>query len=125
MITVAAGFPTTVNPILQNGLVPVFVDVELPTYNIDVDALEAGHHAAHPGHHDRAHAGQSVRPERSSRIVGEARPVAGRGLLRRAGLHLSRAAMVGTFGDVGTLSFYPAHHITMGEGGAVFTDDPI
>ena len=95
VITVAAGFPTTVNPIIQNGLVPVFVDVHVPTYNIDVTQLEEALFGPHPGGDDRAHAGESVRPGRGERFRRPPQPVADRGLLRRRGVDLSTAARSG------------------------------
>jgi len=120
VIGVAAGFPTTVNPILQFGAVPVFVDVDPLTHNIDADKIEAAispktkaimlaHSLGNPFNLD---------------VVTE--------LCKKYNLWLVedccdalgstyRGQMVGTFGDIATLSFYPAHHITMGEGGAVFT----
>lgn len=120
VIGVAAGFPTTVNPIIQFGAVPVFVDIDHLTHNIDVNKIEAAispktkaimlaHSLGNPFNLD---------------VVTE--------LCKKYGLWLIedccdalgsmyRGQMVGTFGDIGTLSFYPAHHITMGEGGAVFT----
>ena len=79
VITVAAGFPTTVNPIIQNNLVPVFIDVTVPTYNVDVDAVGSGAFAAHARHHDRAHAGQPVRPGCRDGVRRASRPVADRG----------------------------------------------
>lgn len=122
VIGVAASFPTTVNPILQFGAVPVFVDVDIGTYNVRADLLEAAistktraimlaHTLGNPFNLD---------------IVVE--------LCRKHNLWLIedccdalgatyRGHKVGTFGDIGTLSFYPAHHITMGEGGAVFTNN--
>ena len=124
VITVAAGFPTTVNPILQNGLVPVFVDVTLPTYNIDVSAIES---AIGPRTRAIMIAHTLGNPFDLGRVMD---------IVDRHGLWLVEdccdalgstfnGRKVGTFGHVGTLSFYPAHHITMGEGGAVFTDDPL
>lgn len=118
VITVAAGFPTTVNPILQNGLVPVFVDIEIPTYNIDVSQLEnalsertraivIAHTLGNP--FDLA-AVRAFADEHSLWLVEDSCDALGTTYDGR---------MVGTFGDVATLSFYPAHHITMGEGGAV------
>lgn len=123
VISVAAGFPTTVNPIIQCGSVPVFVDVELGTYNIDAEKIAAAitpktraimlaHTLGNPFNLD---------------IVME--------LCRKHNLWLVedccdalgstyRGQHVGTFGDIATVSFYPAHHITMGEGGAVFTNNP-
>nr|WP_210261245.1 lipopolysaccharide biosynthesis protein RfbH [Enterovirga sp. DB1703] len=121
VITCATGFPTTVNPVLQAGMVPVFVDVHLPTYNIDVAAIEA---AVSP----------RTRAIMVAHTLGNPFDVlAIREICDRYGLFLIEDCCdalgatvggrhVGTFGDVGTLSFYPAHHITMGEGGAVFTN---
>ena len=124
VITVAAGFPTTLNPILQNNLVPVFVDVTLPTYNVDVAQLEA-----------------AVSPRTKAIILAHTlgNPFdldAVTFFARRHGLWLIedccdavgstyRGRKVGTFGDLATTSFYPAHHITMGEGGAVLTNQPL
>ena len=122
VITCATGFPTTVNPILQCGMVPVFVDVDIPTYNIDVAAIEA---AISP----------RTRAIMVAHTLGNPFDVkAVREICDRHGFFLIEDCCdalgatvdgrhVGTFGDVGTLSFYPAHHITMGEGGAVFTSD--
>ena len=121
VIGVAAGFPTTVNPILQFGAVPVFVDVELGTYNIDVSQLES---AVSPKTKAIMLAHTLGNPYNLSTVVD---------ICRKYGLWLIEdccdalgstydGKMVGTFGDIGTLSFYPAHHITMGEGGAVFTN---
>ena len=122
VITVAAGFPTTVNPIFQNQLVPVFVDVHIPTYNIDADQLEAALS-------DRTRAIMLAHtlgnPFDVQRVVDFA---------RRHQLWLIedccdavgatyQGKKVGTFGDLATVSFYPAHHITMGEGGCVLTDN--
>lgn len=123
VITVATGFPTTVNPILQNGWVPVFVDVQVPTYNVDVQRLEA---ALSPRTRAIALAHTLGNPFDLA-TVGE--------FARRHGLHLvedccdavgSRfdGRSVGSVGDLATVSFYPAHHITMGEGGCVLTRDP-
>jgi CDP-6-deoxy-D-xylo-4-hexulose-3-dehydrase len=122
VIGVAAGFPTTVNPILQFGAVPVLVDIELSTYNIDASKVEAAITAK-----TRAImlAHTLGNPYNLDVIVA---------LCRKYKLWLiedccdalgSRynGRLVGSFGDIGTLSFYPAHHITMGEGGAVFTNN--
>ena len=122
VITVAAGFPTTVNPIIQFGAVPVFIDVDAYTHNIDASKIEVAitsktkaimlaHSLGNPFNLDIVTA-----------------------LCQKYGLWLVedccdalgstyKDQMVGTFGDIGTLSFYPAHHITMGEGGAVFTNN--
>lgn len=123
VIGVAAGFPTTVNPVLQFGAVPVFVDVELGTYNIDAGKIEA---AIGPKTKAIMLAHTLGNPYNLSVVTA---------LCKKYGLWLVedccdalgstyQGRMVGTFGDIGTLSFYPAHHITMGEGGAVFTNDP-
>lgn len=123
VIAVAAGFPTTVNPILQCGAVPVFVDVSLPTYNIDVAQIEA---AIGPRTKAIMLAHTLGNPFDLNAIVA---------LAKRHGLWLIEDCCdalgslydgrpVGTFGDLATLSFYPAHHITMGEGGAVLTNQP-
>lgn len=122
VITAAAGFPTTVNPIIQNGLVPVFVDSRLPTYNADADAVEA---AVGPRTRAIVLAHTLGNPFDLDRIAG---------IARRHGLWLVedacdavgslwRGTRVGSSGDLATASFYPAHHITMGEGGAVLTQD--
>ena len=121
VIGVAAGFPTTVNPILQFGAVPVFVDVELATHNIDASLIEA---AITPKTRAIMLAHSLGNPFNVDVVTA---------LCRKHGLWLIEdccdalgatynGQLVGTFGDIGTLSFYPAHHITMGEGGAVFTN---
>jgi CDP-6-deoxy-D-xylo-4-hexulose-3-dehydrase len=121
VIGVAAGFPTTVNPILQFGAVPVFVDVELGTYNIDAEKIEA---AITPKTRAIMLAHTLGNPYNLT-VIKE--------LCQKYKLWLIEdccdalgstydGKLVGTFGDIGTLSFYPAHHITMGEGGAVFTN---
>lgn len=121
VITCATGFPTTVNPVLQNGLVPVFVDVSLPTYNIDIQALEA---AISP----------RTRAVVLAHTLGNPFDLAAvTALCKRHDLFLIEDCCdalgarfggqdVGTFGEIATLSFYPAHHITTGEGGSVFTN---
>jgi CDP-4-dehydro-6-deoxyglucose reductase, E1 len=123
VIGVAAGFPTTVNPILQFGAVPVFVDVEIGTYNIDASKIEA---AISPKTKAIMLAHTLGNPYNLDVITA---------LCKKYNLWLVEdccdalgstynGQLVGTFGDIGTLSFYPAHHITMGEGGAVFTNNP-
>ncbi|WP_060481430.1 lipopolysaccharide biosynthesis protein RfbH [Pseudomonas sp. NBRC 111119] len=124
VIGVAAGFPTTVNPILQFGAVPVFVDVQMGTYNIDPALIEAA-------------IGPKTKAIMLAHTLGNPFDLGVvRALCDKYGLWLIEdccdalgstyeGRMVGTFGDIGTLSFYPAHHITMGEGGAVFTDSPL
>lgn len=122
VITVAAGFPTTVNPIVQNGLVPVFVDVEIGTYNIDVNKIE-----------------KSISPK--TKVIFIAHTLGNvfdlehiREICDKHHLWLIEdncdalgaefnGKKTGTYGHIGTYSFYPAHHITMGEGGAVCTND--
>ena len=122
VITVAAGFPTTVNPSILFGLTPVFVDVHIPTYNIDPAKIEA-----------------AISPKTRAIMIAHTlgNPFDIDAVIRLAKQHnlwliedccdalgsTYDGRKVGTFGDIGTLSFYPAHHITMGEGGAVFTND--
>ena len=122
VITVAAGFPSTVNPIIQNGLVPVFVDVELGTYNIDVEQMK-----------------KAISPKTRAIMIAHTlgNPFNLNGVRALCDKHdlwlieddcdalgaLYDGKHTGTFGDIATCSFYPAHHITMGEGGAVFTND--
>jgi CDP-6-deoxy-D-xylo-4-hexulose-3-dehydrase len=123
VITVAAGFPTTVNPIIQNRLVPVFVDVTLPTYEIDVSQLEAA----------RSNKSKAIMIAHTLGNVFDLDAVTA--FASKHNLWLIedccdalgstwKGRKVGTFGDIATVSFYPAHHITMGEGGAVLTDKP-
>lgn len=123
VITVAAGFPTTVNPIVQNRLVPVFVDVELGTYNVDVSQLEKA-------------LGPRTKAIIFAHTLGNPFNVAAVAeFARKNHLWLIEdccdalgstfgGRRVGTFGDIATFSFYPAHHITMGEGGCVATNKP-
>ena len=122
VITVAAGFPTTVNPILQNGAVPVFVDVIIPGYNVNVSQLEAA-------------ISKKTKAIMLAHTLGN--PFDLESVLCLAKQHglwviedccdalgsTYRGRPVGSFGDIGTVSFYPAHHITTGEGGAVFTNN--
>jgi CDP-6-deoxy-D-xylo-4-hexulose-3-dehydrase len=121
IIGVAAGFPTTVNPILQFGAVPVFVDVDLATHNVDASLIEA---AITPKTKAIMLAHSLGNPFNLDQVTA---------LCKKYGLWLVEdccdalgstydGKLVGTFGDIATLSFYPAHHITMGEGGAVFTN---
>ena len=122
VISVAAGFPTTVNPILQYGAVPVFVDVCIPTYNIDPALIEAAVS-------DKTKAIMMAHTLGNPYNLAEVTRIA-----KKYNLWLIEdccdalgstydGKLVGTFGDIGTVSFYPAHHITMGEGGAVFTNN--
>jgi len=121
VISVAAGFPTTVNPILQFGAVPVFVDVQLPTYNIDpakiaaaitpkTKAIMLAHTLGNP--YDLA-AIMALAKKHHLWLIEDCCDALG---------STYDGKRVGTFGDIATLSFYPAHHITMGEGGAVLTN---
>lgn len=120
VITVAAGFPTTVNPTVQNGLVPVFVDVDIPTYQIKPNMIEAAVS-------DKTKAIMIAHTLGNTFDLTEARRVADKynlWLIEDCCDALGSTyddKMVGQFGDISTASFYPAHHITMGEGGAVFT----
>jgi CDP-6-deoxy-D-xylo-4-hexulose-3-dehydrase len=123
VITVAAGFPTTVNPIVQNRLVPVFLDVAIPGYEIDVTKLEAAY-------------SPKVKAVMIAHTLGNVFDLdAVTAFCEKYNLWLIedccdalgstwRGQKVGTFGDIATVSFYPAHHITTGEGGAVLTDKP-
>lgn len=122
VITVAAGFPTTVNPIVQYGCIPVFVDVDLETHNVNVDLLEA---AIGPKTSAvmLAHAlGNPFDVERVAALCKKHDLILIEDCCDAFGATFN-GKQVGTFGDVSTLSCYPAHHITMGEGGAVFTND--
>ena len=124
VITLAAGFPTTVNPIIQNRCVPVFIDITLPTYQLDAALLESALS-------DRTRA---IMFAHTLGNVCDLEAVVH--FAKKHGLWLIedccdalgstyQGKMVGTFGDLATVSFYPAHHITMGEGGAVVTDSPL
>jgi CDP-6-deoxy-D-xylo-4-hexulose-3-dehydrase len=123
VITVAAGFPTTVNPIFQNRLVPVFVDVTVPGYEIDVCQLEAARSdrtravfLAHTlGNVFDLDAVSAFTHKHNLWLIEDCCDALG---------STYKGRKVGTFGDIATLSFYPAHHITTGEGGAVLTDKP-
>ena len=124
VITCATGFPTTVNPLLQNQLVPVFVDVDIPTYNIRADRIESA-------------VTDKTRAIMVAHTLGNPFDLATvMEVAKRHDLYVVEdtcdalgatydGKLVGTFGDIGTLSFYPAHHITMGEGGAVFANNSL
>jgi CDP-6-deoxy-D-xylo-4-hexulose-3-dehydrase len=124
IITAATGFPTTVNPMLLWGMVPVFIDIDIPTYNILPETVEAAITprtgaimAAHTlGNPFDAARVADIAKRHKLFLIEDCCDALGATI---GGRH------VGTFGDIGTLSFYPAHHITMGEGGAVFTSDPV
>lgn len=124
VLTVAMGFPTTVNPIVQNGLRPVVVDVSLPTYDVNVDELAAAvgprtraimlaHTLGNPFDVDAV---QRVCEEHDLWLIEDACDAMG---------SRYRERRAGSFGDTATASFYPAHHITTGEGGAVFVNSPV
>ncbi len=123
VISVAAGFPTTVNPILQYGCVPVFVDVHIPTYNIDTTQLEAAISAKTRAIMLAHTLGNPYNLAEVTRIAKKYKLWLIEDCCDALGSTYD-GKLVGTFGHIGTLSFYPAHHITMGEGGAVFTNDP-
>lgn len=124
VITLAAGFPTTVNPILQNNLVPVFIDVTVPTYNVDVTQLEEAVSSrtravffAHTlGNPFDLGAVTAFAQRRDLWMIEDCCDAVGA---------TYRGQKAGTFGDLATTSFYPAHHITMGEGGSVLMEKPL
>lgn len=123
VITVAAGFPTTINPIIQNGLIPVLVDVEIPTYNVDVNQLEAAL-SERTGAVVLAHTlGNPFNLERVTSFVKQHNLWLIEDCCDAVGARF-QGQPVGTFGDLATASFYPAHHVTMGEGGCVLTSRP-
>ncbi len=120
VISVAVSFPTTINPWIQYGVTPVFVDVDIPTYNIKVEEIERAitpktkaimiaHTLGNPFDVEKI---ETIAKRHNLWLIEDCCDALG---AKVNGKH------VGTFGDIGTLSFYPAHHITMGEGGAVFT----
>jgi CDP-6-deoxy-D-xylo-4-hexulose-3-dehydrase len=121
VISVAAGFPTTVNPIIQFGAIPVFIDVKLPTYNIDENLVEEAitkktkaimlaHTLGNPFNVKKI---KDICEKYNLWLIEDSCDALGSKF---------DGKNIGTFGDLATLSFYPAHHITMGEGGAVFTN---
>lgn len=123
VIGVAAGFPTTVNPIVQFGAIPVFVDVDMATHNIDAELIESAitpktkaimlaHTLGNPFNLKKV---KAICEKYNLWLVEDCCDALGA---------TYDGKMVGTWGDIATLSFYPAHHITMGEGGAVFTNNP-
>jgi CDP-6-deoxy-D-xylo-4-hexulose-3-dehydrase len=124
VITVAAGFPTTINPIIQFGAVPVFIDVDIATHNVQADQIEAAvspktkaimiaHSLGNPYNLDEV---MRVAKKYNLWVVEDNCDALG------ATYHDKKT---GTFGDISTFSFYPAHHITMGEGGAVLINNPV
>ena len=128
VITVACGFPTTVTPVIQYGAVPVFVDVTIPQYNIDIEMLEKAY-------------SQKTKAVMIAHTLGNPFDLEYvKAFCDRHNLWLvedncdalgstytidGQTKLTGTIGDIGTSSFYPPHHMTMGEGGAVYTDDPL
>lgn len=128
MITVAAGFPTTVTPAIQYGVIPVFVDVTIPQYNIDVNQLEAAYSEktkavmiAHTlGNPFDLAAVKGFCEKHNLWLIEDNCDALGSRYLLNGEEHFT-----GTIGDIGTSSFYPPHHMTMGEGGAVYTDNPL
>jgi CDP-4-dehydro-6-deoxyglucose reductase, E1 len=124
VITVAAGFPTTVNPLIQNNLVPVFIDVKLGTYAVDETKIEnaitkktKAIMLAHTlGNTFNLNYVKELCKKYNLWLIEDCCDALGSTYENKH---------VGSFGDIGTLSFFPAHHITMGEGGAVFTDNPL
>jgi CDP-6-deoxy-D-xylo-4-hexulose-3-dehydrase len=123
VITVAAGFPTTVNPILQNQLTPVFLDVDIPTYNIDTTMLEAAISSRTKAIMIAHTLGNPFDLAEVKRITDKYQLWLIEDTCDAIGAEYT-GKKVGTFGDLATVSFYPAHHITMGEGGAVLTSNP-
>ena len=128
VITVACGFPTTVTPIIQYGAIPVFVDITIPEYNIDVSQLEAAispktkavmiaHTLGNP--FDLQAVKEFCEKHKLWLIEDNCDALGSKYILD------GKEYYTGTIGDIGTSSFYPAHHITMGEGGAVYTNDPL
>lgn len=122
VITVAAGFPTTANPIIQNGLIPVFVDVDIPTYNVLTNEVEKAlsprtraiflaHTLGNPFDIDEV---MSVARQHELFVIEDNCDALG---------STYQGKSTGSFGHLSTCSFYPAHHITLGEGGAVLTSD--
>jgi CDP-4-dehydro-6-deoxyglucose reductase, E1 len=122
VISVAAGFPTTLNPIIMNGLIPVFVDIEIGTYNVNHRKLRAAigpktraiflaHTLGNPFDLDAV---MNLAQEHDLWVIEDCCDALG---------SLYKGKMVGSFGHIATCSFYPAHHITMGEGGCIFTND--
>ena len=123
VITVAAGFPTTVNPIYQYGLVPVYVDVELATYNASAESVRAALSGCTKAIFMAHTLGNPFDAESISNLAREKGLWLIEDCCDALGTEL-HGKKTGTFGDIATFSFYPAHHITMGEGGALLTASP-
>lgn len=122
VISVAAGFPTTINPIIQQGAVPVFLDVHIPSYNIDVTRLEE----AISSKTKAIFIAHTLGNPFNLKVIREICDKYNLWLIEDCCDALGSrydGKLVGTFGDIATVSFYPAHHITMGEGGAIFTNN--
>jgi len=124
IITAAAGFPTTVNPIFQNGMVPRFIDVEVGTYNVTPEAVEEAIDEKTKGIMVAHTLGNPFDAKRISELAKDNGLFLIEDCCDAVGTRLD-GKKVGTFGDIATVSFYPAHHMTMGEGGAVMTSNPI
>jgi len=124
VITTACGFPTTLNPILQNNLVPVFIDIELGSYNIDADKIERAITKKTKAIFVAHTLGNPANLEKILKIVKKYKLWFIEDNCDALGSKY-RGRFTGSFGDISTCSFYPAHHITMGEGGAVLTNDPL
>jgi CDP-6-deoxy-D-xylo-4-hexulose-3-dehydrase len=124
VISVAAGFPATVTPIIQNGMVPVFVDVEIPTYNISIEKLEKAITPKTKCIFIAHTLGNPFDLEQVMRIVKEHNLWLIEDNCDAFGSRY-QGKFTGTFGHISTISFYPAHHVTTGEGGAVVTNDPL
>ncbi len=122
VITVAAGFPTTINPIIQNGLIPVFVDCKVGTYNIDADKIEESLTSKTKAIFLAHTLGNSFDLAKIKEICEKHNLWLIEDSCDALGGEFN-GKKLGTIGDIGTYSFYPAHHITMGEGGAVVTND--
>ena len=124
VITVAAGFPTTINPILQNGLIPVFIDCEIGTYNINADLIEEAITPKTKAIFLAHTLGNMFDIDKIMKIAGKYNLWVIEDSCDALGAMWNNK-YAGTIGHIGTFSFYPAHHLTMGEGGAVITNDPM
>ena len=124
MITVAAGFPTTVNPIIQNNLKPVFVDVDIGTYNINIDNLKSAINKKTKAIVLAHTLGNPYDLEEISKICEENNLYLIEDCADALGAKFNNK-IVGSFGNIATISFYPAHHITTGEGGCVYTKNSL
>ena len=122
IITVAAGFPTTINPLIQFGCIPVFIDIDLPTYNIDVNKIEAAIGSKTKGIMIAHALGNPFNLKVITQIAKQHNLWLIEDNCDALGAEY-QGKKTGTFGDLATLSFYPAHHITMGEGGAVLVNN--